>query len=130
MTYLARVEIILWIIQGLLAFVFLYSGVSKALLNEKTLVAKGQTGVEGLPTLFIKFIGIAEITGALGLILPGLLDMHLHLTWISAFCLGAIMMPAAMVHAKRGEYKTIGINVIIFALAIFVAYGRMMSNAL
>lgn len=54
----------LWILQSLVAFAFLYSGINKSILSEQRLVASGQTGVEGLPLPLIRFIGISEISAA------------------------------------------------------------------
>ena len=91
----------IWILQGLIAFIFLYSGINKSWLDEKTLVNKGQTGVEGLAPGLIKFIGVSEIFGAIGIILPFALNIYPVLTAISALCLGIIMIPAAIIHYKR-----------------------------
>ena len=60
----------LWILQGLVAFVFMYSGINKTIFSEQKLVASGQTGVEGLPLPLIRFIGISEMLGAAGIIIP------------------------------------------------------------
>ena len=84
-------NLFVWVLQGLMAFIFGYSGFCKAYFDEKTLVAKGQTGVEGLPAWFIKFIGISEVFGAVGLILPLSLNQFPILTPIAAVCLGLIM---------------------------------------
>ena len=92
---------VIWVFQGLIAFVFMFSGVNKAYYDEKILVKKGQTGVEGLPKWFIKFIGFSEILGAIGLILPIILNKYIFLTSIAAICLGLIMIPAAFIHYKK-----------------------------
>jgi len=65
---------VIWILQALMIFIFLYSGINKACLDEQTLVQKGQTGIKGLSPWLIKFIGISEILGAFGLILPLLFE--------------------------------------------------------
>ena len=123
----------IWILQGLIAFIFLFSGVHKAYFDEKTLVAKGQTGVEGLAPAFIKFIGITELFGAIGLILPEALQIYPILTPISAICLGLIMVPAAVIHFKRAyemgpkrkELSNVGFNVFIFILCGIIAWARL-----
>jgi uncharacterized membrane protein len=84
-----------------LALIFTYSGVCKLLLAKKKLVAMGQTGVEGLPLSLIRFIGIAEILGSIGIILPWLIKVFTVLTPILAICFAAIMVPAAIIHFKR-----------------------------
>jgi len=115
----------IWILQGLMALVFMFSGISKTYFDEKTLVQKGQTGVEGLPKLFIKFIGVSEIFGAIGLIIPMLLNKWSILTPISAICLGLIMIPAAYIHYKRNEPKNIVTNITILVICGLITYFRM-----
>lgn len=117
-------ETILWICQGLLAFIFMFSGLNKAFLPEQKLVASGQTGVEGLHWLLIKFIGISEILGAIGVIVPWLIGIAPILTPISAtgFCI--IMLLAAPIHYKRKELRNVFINFVIFLISAFVAFQR------
>ena len=116
---------ILWIGQCLLALIFLYSGICKSVYSEKELVARGQTGIENLPQLLIRFIGLAEIAGALGIILPWLLNTVSILSPIASFCFAAIMVAAGVIHYKRHEFRNVLINIIIFTIAVFVALGRM-----
>ena len=114
----------IWILQGLMAFIFLYSGVHKSYFDEKTLVGKGQTGVEGLDPGFIKFIGISELFGAVGLILPWALEMYPVLTPLSAACLGAIMIPAAIIHYRRKEPGNVLLNLVILLACGAIAWWR------
>lgn len=115
----------LWIIQGFISFTFLYSGICKSYFSEQKLVAMGQTGVEGLSKYFIRFIGIAEILGASGLILPCLLSIYPALTPISALCLAFIMPFAASIHYRKKEYKSVLLNSVLFLSCLFVVYGRI-----
>ena len=69
----------LWIVQGLLAFIFLFAGSTKLVLPLDKLA-----GPVALPGLFIRFIGVCEVLGAIGLILPGLLNIRPALTPIAA----------------------------------------------
>ena len=85
----------------------------------------GQTGVEGLPLVFTRFIGVSEIIGALGLILPHWINVYPILTPIAAFCLAFIMPFAAVIHYKRNEYRNVITNVIIFGVCLFIAWGRL-----
>lgn len=117
-------NIIIWILQVLIAFVFLFSGINKVYFDEKTLVQKGQTGVEGLSKWFIKFIGIAEIFGSVALILPRAFNKWTILTPISAICLGFIMIPAAFIHDKRKEPKNLVINIVILIICWIIAFYR------
>ncbi len=118
-------ELFIWILQALIAFVFLYSGINKSYFDEKTLVQRGQTGVEGLPHWLIKAIGISEIFGAIGLILPMMVGRLEILTPLAAICLGAIMIPAAVIHYRRNEPKTIMINLTILIICGIVACWRI-----
>ncbi len=115
----------IWIIQSLIAATFMYSGIQKSLYSEQKLVASGQTGVEGLSPGLIRFIGISEIFGSIGLIIPMMLNTVPVLTPISAFCLGVIMIPAAVIHNKRHEPKNVITNCILFLMCAFIVYGRI-----
>ena len=118
-------NMILWILQVLLAIVFLYSGFCKSAYPRQKLVEMGQTGVADLPLPMIRFIGIAEILGAAGLILPMLLNIYPALTPVAGFFLALIMPFAAWIHYKRKEYKNVMLNGLIFLLCLLVAVGRL-----
>ena len=115
----------LWVLQGLLAALFLFSGGMKSTQSEQKLVVSGQTGVEGLPPTLIRFIGICEIFGAVGLILPRLSNVMPLLTPVAAGGLGLIMMLAAIVHYRRNEAGTVLLNILILLGCTAVAYGRL-----
>lgn len=114
----------LWVGQSLLAALFLYSGVMKSTESEQKLIASGQTGVEGLPRSLIRFIGISEILGAAGLVLPLLSNVMPVLTPLAAIGLGLIMILAAIVHYRREEKRTVVQNLFLLLVCLFVAYGR------
>ena len=84
----------------------------------------GQTGVEGLASPFIKFIGVSEVVGVIGLLLPWFIGAVPVLTPIAAFCLGAIMLPAAVIHYKRSEMRVVLFNIFILLLCLWVGYER------
>lgn len=115
---------ILWVLQALIATIFLYSGINKSIYSEQKLVAKGQTGVDGLPFALIRFIGISEILGAIGMIAPLLFNILPILTTISTICLAIIMIPAGIIHYKRHEPKNVLTNCILFLICGFIVYGR------
>ena len=116
---------LLWSCQILLALAFGYSGLCKSIYSEATLVAKkGQTGVAGLPHVFIRIIGIAEILGMAGIIVPWWTGIAPVLTPISAVGFALVMVFAAPIHYKRKEPKNVVNNLILLAIAIFTAYGR------
>ena len=117
---------ILWILQAVAAATFMYSGINKSIFSIRKLVyEKGQTGVENLSIPVVRFIGISEILGAIGLILPCWLNILPGLTSVSALLLSIIMIPAAVIHYKRKEPKNVMTNVILFGICVFIAYGRI-----
>ena len=105
---------------------FMYSGINKSILSVRKLVyVKGQTGVENLSLPFVRFIGISEILGAVGIILPWWLNILPILTPVSAILFAFIMIPASIIHYKRKEPKNVLTNVVFFCICIFIAYGRL-----
>jgi DoxX-like protein len=112
-------SVALWIVQGLLALLFLFAGGTKLVLPLDKL-----TGSVPLPGLFLRFIGAAEVLGAVGLILPGLLRVRPALTPLAAAGLVIIMIGATVVTLAGGEVATALIPTIVGLLAAFVAYGR------
>jgi hypothetical protein len=109
----------LWIIQGLLAALFLWAGGIKLVLPLEKL-----TGPVQLPGLFLRFIGVAEVLGALGLILPGLLRIRPGLTPLAAAGLVIIMIGATVLTLVGGDVVLSLIPLVVGLLAAFVAYGR------
>ena len=90
-------SVVLWVLQGLLSAVFLFAGGMKLVLPVEML-----KGPVALPGGFLRFIGVAEILGALGLILPGLLRIQLALTPLAATGLVTIMIGATLVTIAGG----------------------------
>jgi uncharacterized membrane protein YphA (DoxX/SURF4 family) len=116
---------ILWISQCFLAVVFTYSGWMKSTKSEAHLVAIGQTGVEHLPIRLIRFIGLAELAGVVGLLVPRLLAIQVLVTPIAAIGLGLIMIPASIIHYRRHEPNSVWFTIGIFMLCLFVAWNRL-----
>ena len=109
----------LWIVQGLLAAVFLFAGGMKLVLPLDEL-----TGPVAVPGVFLRFIGVCEVLGALGLILPGLLRVRPGLTPLAAAGLMIIMIGATGITLVAGEFVAALISLVVGLLAAFVAYGR------
>ena len=115
-------NIALWIAQILLGLMFLMAGSTKAFAYEK---AKASLPwVKDYPKSLVTFIGVAELLGAIGMIVPHALDIVPILTPLAAIGLGIIMILAVVFHAKRKENQAIAMNIIVLALTIFVAIGR------
>jgi hypothetical protein len=116
---------LLWAGQIVLALAFGYSGFCKSLYSEAILVdKKGQTGVAGLPLAVIRTIGITEVLGMVGIIVPWWAGIAPVLTPITAVCFAFVMVLAAPIHYKRREPKNVAVNIGFFVLAIFTACGR------
>ncbi|MWV42796.1 DoxX family membrane protein [Paenibacillus sp. HJL G12] len=115
-------NIALWIVQGLLGLMFIFAGSTKAFQYEKTKAS--MPWVKESSKGLVIFIGIAELLGGLGLILPEATGILPILTPIAAVGLGVVMLLAAGFHAKRKEYQGIGMNIILLVLAVFIAIGR------
>ena len=109
----------LWIVQGLLALLFLWAGGTKLVLPLEKL-----TGPIPVPGLFLRFIGVAEVLGALGLILPGPLGMWPGLTALAAVGLVIIMIGATVFTLAGGAVAMALFPLVVGLLAAFVAYGR------
>jgi hypothetical protein len=109
----------LWIVQALLAALFLFSGSMKLILP-----LSAMTMPVHLPGLFLRFIGVAEILGAIGLILPGLLKIRPELTPIAAAGLVIIMAGATVVTVLGGGTLLALLPLIVGVLAATVAYAR------
>jgi len=109
----------LWIVQGLLAIIFLIAGGMKFVMSLEEL-----TKQMPLPGLFLRFIGAVEVLGAIGLILPGLLRIRPGLTPLAAAGLAIIMIGATVTTLASGEVAMALIPLLVGLLAAFVAYGR------
>ncbi len=116
-------NIALWIVQGLLAAMFLMAGFMKA-SKPKEEMAERMPWVNDFSPNAVKTIGILEILGAIGLILPWATGILPWLTPVAAVGLVLTMIGAAITHARRGEFPGIGMNVMLLLLSAFVAYGR------
>ena len=115
----------LWIVQGLLALLFVFQGIIKFAPppNLPETMQWLYNLYKSSPTLSA-FIGVAELLGAAGLILPGLTKIKPRLTIWAAIGLMITMVFAAVFHLQRGEPANIGMNAIAFVLSGLVAYGR------
>jgi hypothetical protein len=111
--------VLLWIVQGLLALLFVFAGGMKLVLPLDKLV-----GPVPLPGLFLRFIGVAEVLGAAGLILPGLLRIRPGLTPLAAAGLVIIMIGATGITLAGGMVAPAAVPLVVGVLAALVAYGR------
>jgi uncharacterized membrane protein YphA (DoxX/SURF4 family) len=117
-------NIVLWIIQILLAALFLFAGVPKLIFSVDQLMQNAPPNAVRFSDLFMKFIGVVEILGALGLILPGLLRKRQELTPLAAIGLLILMIGAVVVTIKSGGIGEAAVPLVVGLLCAFVAYGR------
>lgn len=116
-------NIIIWIIQGFLSITFLIVGLMKMTLPKDKLKEKIGGWVDDFKESQLKLIGLVEILGALGLILPMIFNILPILTPIAACGLVFAMIGGAYTHLKRKE--SIITNVVLLLLAVFVIIGRL-----
>jgi hypothetical protein len=123
MVYLTSLNLWLWAAQIVLAALYLLAGGMKA-TRPITELAKRMGWPAQYPRL-TRFIGIAEVLGAIGLILPMLTGILPWLTTLAAVALVVVQVLAIGFHAQRGETsKSLPMNLVLLALAILVAWGR------
>jgi hypothetical protein len=113
------VKYALWIAQVLLALAFVSAGAIKLITPDEIL-----TAWYPFPALFIRFIGVCELLGAVGLILPGLLRVREQLTLLAAAGLASIMAGAVATTLAVGGGTAAVMPLALGLLAVFVAYGR------
>jgi hypothetical protein len=116
----------LWIVSGLLAAVLLISSVKIFVPREK-LASVGGVGAQWVLDFSpgtLKLIGTLEILAAAGLILPAVLDIAPVLVPVTATCVALLFAGAMIMRVRRAERLTIIPDLVYFAMAVFVAWGR------
>lgn len=119
-------NIALWIVAGLMAAIYLLSGFGKLLVPRERMAAMGDASrwVLDFRPSTLKVIGALEILGAVGLILPALLDIAPILVPLAAVGLTLVMTGAVILRIRRGETKLALVDATYLALTAFVAIGR------
>src|SRR4030095_11715161 len=115
-------NIVLWIIQVLLALLFLFAGGTKLVLPIDVLKSMGSPNQVQLPGLFLRFIGLVAVLGGLGLILPGLLRIRPNLTALAAAGLVILMIGAIVISVMGEGVGAAVVPLITGLLAAFVTY--------
>ena len=110
-------NIALWIVQVLLAAMFIFAGVNKAFRYEHA--RSSLPSVKDVPRGLTTFIGVSELLGGLGLLLPALTGVLPWLTPLAAGGLALVMLLAMAFHVTRREWPAIGINAALFCSAVF-----------
>jgi uncharacterized membrane protein YphA (DoxX/SURF4 family) len=113
----------LWIVQILVGAAFTMAGIMKSTRPIPELAAK-MPWVSAVSPGTVRFVGVSELLGGIGLILPWALGIARILTPLAAVGLVIVMVLAAAFHARRSEWSGIGVNAVLGGLAAFVAWGR------
>ena len=116
-------NVVLWILQVVLALMYLFAGYQKTFGNLQVVV-KSIFWVLSVPAPLVRFIGISELLGGIGLVLPALLKIRPQLTALAAAGLSLIMVGANIFHLVRGEFFVLPMTFVLLILVAFVAYGR------
>ena len=117
-------NIALWIIQIIIAALFLTTGLLKLVLPKNNLI-KVFEWIEDFSEQRLRLIGVFEVLGGLGLFLPGVYSTLEILIPIAAFGLTIIMVMASFVHSKRKETKDLIFNIVVLVLLLLVVAGRL-----
>jgi uncharacterized membrane protein YphA (DoxX/SURF4 family) len=118
-------NIVLWILQVLLGLAFIAAGANKVIRGQKSADRKGMEWVTAVPAPLLTFIGVCEVLGGLGLILPAATGIWPWLTPLAAALLTVVMVLAAGFHARRSERQNLTGNLIIGALTLLLTLGRI-----
>jgi uncharacterized membrane protein YphA (DoxX/SURF4 family) len=119
-----NVNVALWVVQGLLAVAYLFSGFMKVTQPIDQLGKQMMTWAPQVPSALVRFIGAAEILGAIGLIVPLATGIFPWLTIAAAIGLVAVQILAAGFHASRSELSKVPMNLVLLVLAAVVVFGR------
>ena len=124
-------DVVLWILQGLLALAFLGAGVNHLVGYDRMAAQPRMAWVTAVGRDRLRAIGALEVLGAIGVVLPGLTGVLPWLVPTAAACLALLMLSAAIFHLRRpGEAANVGLNAALGALALAVAIGRFVVTPL
>lgn len=117
----------LWVVQVLLALAFIMAGAMKLTQPLDALLASGMTFIEHVPGGLVRFIGLAEVLGGIGLVAPAATRIAPKLTGIAGAALAVVMVFAAVAHIGLGEFLNLVPVLVLGGLASFVAWGRLVA---
>lgn len=115
-------SIVLWVVQGVLALAFIAAGSMKVFAYEKYKAMSEKNGPSGLSRGLVMFIGLSELAGAIGIVLPMASDIASWLSPLAALGLAAVMLLAVLYHLRRHEPPAA--PAVLLLLALFVTVGR------
>ncbi|MBD1395864.1 DoxX family protein [Pontibacter sp. JH31] len=118
-------NVVLWIVQGLLALMFFMAGAMKLSKPKQELSEKLGDWIDQYTGVSIKLIGFVEVLGAIGIILPMAIGVLPILTPLAAIGLAMTMVGAMQIHYQRKEKSKTVTNLVLMLLALFAAIGRL-----
>lgn len=121
-------NVALWIAQGLVALLFVLAGSMKA-FRPLDQLAHQWAWVKAAPPPFVRFLGLSELAGAVGLILPAATGILPELTIAAALGLSVVMGSAAIFHIVRREYPETVRALVILLVTLFIVIGRWLTYA-
>lgn len=119
---------VLWVLQGFLAAMFLTAG-SLKLTQPRSRLESFMPWVKHFSTPVVRFVGFAELLGAIGVVVPALVDKAVWLSPWAATGLGLLMLLAAIFHFRKAEWSEVTFNAVIVVVAAIVAIFRFGPNA-
>ncbi len=118
-------NVLLWVLQGLLGAMMLMAGGMKVAQGKDKLLGDPRMAwVEDFSDSTIRTIGLLEVAAAVGLVLPWALDIAPVLTPLAALGVLALMIGAMLTHRRRGEMQSVIMNVAIAVIALVIVVGR------
>lgn len=117
-------NVVLWVVAVLLALVFSGAGALKALRPKEKVIEVTGGWAGDFPAVALRVIGVAELLGAVGLVLPAAVGVAPVVVPLAAVALAVVMAGAALTHGRRGEGADVAKTVVLLALAVWVAWGR------
>src|SRR5437899_5488434 len=114
---------LLWALQASLVLILLPAAATRAVSYD--FAKKRMAWVAAVPRSLLLFISVAEILGAIGLVLPGLTHVAPQLIAVAAAGLGLIQVLAFVFHTSRGESRNASAHLVLLAALVFVAAGRL-----
>jgi uncharacterized membrane protein YphA (DoxX/SURF4 family) len=120
------INVALWVLQTVLAFGFVFGGLSKIVQPKEKLVEKFRWfWVNDFSASAVKLIGIAEVAGGIGIVVPTLLNIVPVLTPIAGVSLAILMLGALVIHLRRKENSEALAPLVLAFIFLFIAYGRL-----
>ena len=123
-------QIGLWSTQVSLGLFFGMTGIMKTFMSPEALVANGVGSAMDLPYWLLRFIGISEIAGAIGIILPAATRVVPFLTPLAALGFATIQVLAIGFHTMRGEFVMLPLNCVLLGLSLLVIWGRTQKSVI